>query len=392
MSDELEGLAAALRERLVREAGAGEDGDLHARIRALVEREAGVLDPEAREDLVGRVVERSFGLGALEPLLRDPTVDEVMVNGPGAVFVERAGRIEPAGVAFASDADLRHAIERILAPLGRRVDEAEPLVDARLPDGSRVNVVIPPLAVDGPVLTIRRFRRAGLHARRPRRGRDVVAAAARAARRGGPRAAERPRQRRHRLGQDDDAERAVVVHPRRRADRDGRGRRGAAPAAGARRATGGAARVAGGPRRGDGPPARAQRAADAAGPDRRRRGPRPGGARHALRDVQRPRRLAVDRARRLAGGGAAARRDARAHGRRRAAARGGARAGRERARPRRPPGADARRQPPRAVGRGGRPRRGRGRARASSTRCATAARRGAHRWSDGVAARLREAA
>jgi pilus assembly protein CpaF len=161
VSDELEGLAAALRERLVREAGAGEDGDLHARIRALVEREAGVLDPEAREDLVGRVIERSFGLGALEPLLRDPTVDEVMVNGPGSVFVERAGRIEDAGVAFDTEADLRHAIERILAPLGRRVDEAEPLCDARLPDGSRVNVVVPPLALDGPALTIRRFRPRG---------------------------------------------------------------------------------------------------------------------------------------------------------------------------------------------------------------------------------------
>jgi pilus assembly protein CpaF len=161
MHEELDGLAAALRERLVREADAGEDADLHARIRALVDRDAAVLDPEARDDLVGRVVERSFGLGPLEPLLRDPTVDEVMVNGPGAVWVERAGRIERADVAFATTADLRHAIERILAPLGRRVDEAEPLVDARLADGSRINVIIPPLAVDGPVLTIRRFRRAG---------------------------------------------------------------------------------------------------------------------------------------------------------------------------------------------------------------------------------------
>jgi pilus assembly protein CpaF len=164
MSDDLERLAASLRERLVRDAGAGEDTDLHGRIRALVDREAALLDPAARQELVARVVERSFGLGALEPLLRDPTVDEVMVNGTGegsSVWVERAGRLEPAGVSFGSAADLRHAIERILAPLGRRVDEAEPLVDARLPDGSRVNVVIPPLAVDGPVLTIRRFRRAG---------------------------------------------------------------------------------------------------------------------------------------------------------------------------------------------------------------------------------------
>jgi pilus assembly protein CpaF len=84
-----------------------------------------------------------------------------MVNGSGragAVWVERGGRLEPTDVAFADEAALRHAIERILAPLGRRVDEAEPLCDARLPDGSRVNVVLPPLAVDGPLLTIRRFR------------------------------------------------------------------------------------------------------------------------------------------------------------------------------------------------------------------------------------------
>src|SRR5205807_8057079 len=93
-----------------------------------------------------------------------PAVDEVMVNGPEAVWVERGGCIEAASVSFASEADLRHAIERILAPLGRRVDEATPLVDARLPDGSRVNVIIPPLALDGPVLTIRRFRPRGLSA------------------------------------------------------------------------------------------------------------------------------------------------------------------------------------------------------------------------------------
>ncbi|MDP9401590.1 MAG: CpaF family protein, partial [Actinomycetota bacterium] len=157
----LDELAATLRARLVGEAGGGEDTDLHGRIRALVERDAALLDARAREELVRRVAERSFGLGPLEPLLGDPRVDEVMVNGPDAVWVERAGRLEPAGVRFASEAELRHAIERILAPLGRRVDEAAPLCDARLPDGSRVNVVIPPLALDGAVLTIRRFRRRG---------------------------------------------------------------------------------------------------------------------------------------------------------------------------------------------------------------------------------------
>src|SRR4051794_38081328 len=160
----LEDLAGSLRERLLREAGQEGEGDLHARIGALVERECGLLDADARAQLVAMVAERSFGLGPLEPLLRDPAVDEVMVNGPGAVWVERAGRVERAAVAFGSEAELRHAIERILAPLGRRVDEASPLVDARLPDGSRVNVVIPPLALEGPILTIRRFRRRGFSA------------------------------------------------------------------------------------------------------------------------------------------------------------------------------------------------------------------------------------
>ena len=163
MDDALEHLATSLRERLVAEAGAG-DPDVSARIRAIVEREAGLLDAEQREALVARVAERSFGLGPLEPLLRDPDVDEVMVNGPRAVFVERAGRVEPASVTFASEAELRHVIERILAPLGRRVDEASPLADARLPDGSRVNVIIPPLSLDGPILTVRRFRRRGFTA------------------------------------------------------------------------------------------------------------------------------------------------------------------------------------------------------------------------------------
>jgi pilus assembly protein CpaF len=164
----LEDLADRLRERLLAEAGAAvggaqDDGGtrLGERIRALVDREAGLLDAPTRADLVARISRRSFGLGPLEPLLADASVDEIMVNGAGpdgSVWVERAGRLEPTAVAFATEAELRHAIERILAPLGRRVDEAEPMVDCRLPDGSRVNVVIPPLAVDGPLLTIRRFR------------------------------------------------------------------------------------------------------------------------------------------------------------------------------------------------------------------------------------------
>ncbi|HEY1597262.1 MAG TPA: CpaF family protein [Thermoleophilaceae bacterium] len=163
----LDELAEALRARLIESAradslrGAALADGLEAEVRALVEREAAVLDEPERAELCERVLRLATGLGPLEPLLADPAVDEVMVNGPASVWVERGGRLEPARVAFGSEADLLHAIERILAPLGRRVDEASPLCDARLADGSRVNVVIPPLALGGPCLTIRRFRRQG---------------------------------------------------------------------------------------------------------------------------------------------------------------------------------------------------------------------------------------
>jgi pilus assembly protein CpaF len=158
----LDEMAGALRERLLAEA-ADTDADAPplaaaARIAALVEREAGLLDAGTRGELCTRIARRSFGLGPLEPLLADPDVDEIMVNGTDPVWVERHGRLERTTVAFADTAELRHAIERILALLGRRADEAEPLADARLDDGSRINVVLPPLAVDGPLLTIRRFR------------------------------------------------------------------------------------------------------------------------------------------------------------------------------------------------------------------------------------------
>jgi pilus assembly protein CpaF len=163
----LDALASDLRDRLLTEAqdaGSGPPQPAAERIRALVDREAAVLAHRDREELVRLVAERSFGLGPLEPLLADPAVDEIMVNGPGAVWVERAGRLQATDVRFEDAVALSHAIERILAPLGRRVDAAEPLCDARLPDGSRINVVISPLALDGPVLTIRRFRHAGFTA------------------------------------------------------------------------------------------------------------------------------------------------------------------------------------------------------------------------------------
>ncbi len=156
-------LAASLRERIVERrraeaaAGARAVEELADTARAVVAERATVLAPAVREEVIERIVRDSVGLGPLEALLADPAVEEVMVNGPDRVYVERRGLLEPTGVAFASEEELRDVIERVLAPLGRRVDEFSPMVDARLADGSRVNVVIPPLAIDGPALSIRRF-------------------------------------------------------------------------------------------------------------------------------------------------------------------------------------------------------------------------------------------
>ncbi len=160
---DLEELAGSLRARLIearREAAAAGKGprvDLSEQVRELVGTEAALLGAAEREALVTRVLRDTVGLGPLEDLLADPSVEEVMVNGPHQVYVERAGRIEEVEAGFADEEELRNAIERILAPLGRRIDELSPMVDARLADGSRVNAVIPPLAVDGPALSIRRF-------------------------------------------------------------------------------------------------------------------------------------------------------------------------------------------------------------------------------------------
>ncbi|MEZ5652442.1 MAG: ATPase, T2SS/T4P/T4SS family, partial [Burkholderiaceae bacterium] len=103
------------------------------------------------------VLDEAIGLGVLEPLLIAPDITEIMVNGTEPVFIERAGRLEQTSYRFSSDDAIRAVIERIVSPIGRRIDDASPMVDARLPDGSRVNAVIPPLALQGPVLTIRRF-------------------------------------------------------------------------------------------------------------------------------------------------------------------------------------------------------------------------------------------
>jgi pilus assembly protein CpaF len=154
-------LRAAVHRRLLVSEGAqslvgASTSDLRAQIAALLALEDPLLGVEHREQLVSAIVDDVVGLGALEPLLLDPTVDEIMVNGSGRGYVERAGVIEAVPLQL-DDAGILRLAQRILAPLALRLDRSSPMVDARLPDGSRLHAIIPPLAIDGPCLTIRRF-------------------------------------------------------------------------------------------------------------------------------------------------------------------------------------------------------------------------------------------
>lgn len=139
------------------------DDQKRARITALLEQmfwqDRLILAEADRARLIQCVLDETVGLGPLEALMHDPAVTEIMVVRPDEIYFEKDGRIRRAeGIRFTSCAHLLHIIERIIAPLGRRIDEASPLVDARLPDGSRVHAAIPPVVLNGPVLTIRRFR------------------------------------------------------------------------------------------------------------------------------------------------------------------------------------------------------------------------------------------
>lgn len=126
----------------------------------IISREGPVLSSVERSQLIRRVVDEALGLGILEPLLEDASISEIMVNGPDQVYVERGGRLELLPMRFSSHEQLMQTIERIVSTVNRRVDESNPMVDARLPSGERVNVIIPPLSLSGPILTIRRFPRA----------------------------------------------------------------------------------------------------------------------------------------------------------------------------------------------------------------------------------------
>ena len=145
----LEKLATAERSRV--------EAEIRPLVATLIAESGMPLSLTEREAIVGDVLDEVFGFGPLEPLLRDATVSDILVNTYKDVFVERKGRLERVPAAFQDDQHLLRVIDRIVSGVGRRIDDSSPLVDARLPDGSRVNAVIPPLAVDGPLLSIRRF-------------------------------------------------------------------------------------------------------------------------------------------------------------------------------------------------------------------------------------------
>jgi len=158
-------LKTRVQNRLITEMDPSMDVSRTAEVRAtikemydsILQEESIILGRKERDALFEQIVAEILGLGPLEPLLADETITEIMVNGPKKIFVERRGKVQRVNLAFESDEHLMRIIERIVAPLGRRIDESSPTVDARLKDGSRVNAVIPPISLNGPTLTIRKF-------------------------------------------------------------------------------------------------------------------------------------------------------------------------------------------------------------------------------------------
>jgi pilus assembly protein CpaF len=137
-------------------------GQLRGVVAQLIDEQAMPLSQRDREQLVDEILHEVHGLGPIEPLMRDPEVSDILVNTSKQVYIERQGKLEPTTVIFRNNQHLLQIIDRIVSRVGRRVDESSPMVDARLPDGSRVNAIIPPLALDGPIMSIRRFGRTPL--------------------------------------------------------------------------------------------------------------------------------------------------------------------------------------------------------------------------------------
>ncbi len=155
------GLKANIHKKLIEKVEKIDDNSLtdeiNKTISELLEKETVLLPKGEREKIFQEIVAEAIGYGPIHTLLLDKSVSEIMVNGPNHVYVEREGLLERTDIAFRDDAHILHIIEKIVAPLGRRIDESMPMVDARLPDGSRVNAIIPPLALNGPTITIRKF-------------------------------------------------------------------------------------------------------------------------------------------------------------------------------------------------------------------------------------------
>ena len=216
----------------------------------MVEQEPTLLTATEKQQISEEVLHEVFGLGPLEPLLQDPTISDILVNGYRQVYVERKGVLELTNVRFHDDAHLLRIIDRIVSQVGRRVDESNPMVDARLSDGSRVNAIIPPLAVDGPLLSIRRFGTDKLMPEDLVDRRSLTAGMMRLLE-----AAVRAQLEHHCLGrnrrrQDHPAERALRLHLAPGAHRHHRGRRRIAAQAAAPGASGNASGQRGRPRRG----------------------------------------------------------------------------------------------------------------------------------------------
>ncbi len=128
-----------------------------AMVEAILEDESTYLSKTDKQKIISEIIDETIGFGPINPLINDPAVSEIMVNGPDQVYVEMDGKLQLCGIKFRDDQHIMHVIEKIVAPLGRRIDESSPMVDARLPNGSRVNAIIPPLSLNGPTITIRKF-------------------------------------------------------------------------------------------------------------------------------------------------------------------------------------------------------------------------------------------
>ena len=250
-----------------------------------------LLTTAERTRISQEIADDILGYGPIEPFLRDPDLTEVMVNGPNSIYIERSGRLVKVEGHFTDEAHLRRTIDKIVSRIGRRVDESSPMVDARLPDGSRVNAVIPPLAVDGSLLTIRKF------SADPYTSADLVAFGTYSQRTADFLAACVKGRLNVVVSGSTGAGKTTTlnvlssVHPVRRADHHDRGRRRAPAPPGPRAAS----RVPAVQHRGQGcrrhPRPGEELAAYASRPDRRRRGPGRLGARHAAGDEHRSRRL-----------------------------------------------------------------------------------------------------